>query len=58
MLPSASAATPSAPLVADSSGFAIGSGMKDQTLPSRALPTQMPRFQPGFRFVFDSESDP
>ena len=58
MFPCASAATPSAPLVADASGFSSGSGMKAVTLPSRALPTRMPRFQPGLRLVFDSESAP
>src|SRR5262245_57831554 len=43
-LPRASAATPSAALV--DGAFSTGSGMKDFTEPSLALPMRMPRFQP------------
>src|SRR5260370_23833823 len=45
-LPSKSAVMPSARLEPPAYGYGHGSGMKDLTEPSRALPIRMPRWAP------------
>ncbi len=55
MLPAASAATPSAALVPVA--FSTGSGMNAVTVPSRTLPTRMPRRHPSWLRDTDPNSE-